>query len=112
MPAKAEAVSWQAGAINRVPRNAGSSANGPVKAPTSVPGLSLIHILYIVGGGSRNTLLNRLTQESTGLEVRCGYVESATIGNFAVQLAAEEEGNPGKAEIAKWAATLGRALET
>ena len=34
--------------------------------------------LYIVGGGSRNTLLNRLTQEATGLEVRCGYVESTT----------------------------------
>ena len=68
--------------------------------------------LYIVGGGSRNMLLNRLTRQSTGLEVHCGYVESATVGNFAVQLAAGEKGNPGKAEIAKWAATLGRALET
>jgi rhamnulokinase len=68
--------------------------------------------LYIVGGGSRNTLLNRLTQESTGLEVHCGYVESATIGNFAVQLAAGEKGNPSKHEIAKWAATLEGALET
>jgi rhamnulokinase len=67
--------------------------------------------LYIVGGGSRNTLLNRLTQESTGLEVHCGYVESTTIGNFSVQLAAGEKGNPSKPEIAKWAATLGRALE-
>jgi len=68
--------------------------------------------LYIVGGGSRNMLLNRLTRQSTGLEVHCGYVESATIGNFAIQLAAGEKGNPGKPEIAKWAATLGRALET
>ena len=47
--------------------------------------------LYIVGGGSRNQLLNRLTRQATGLEVHCGYVESATIGNFAIQLAA---GNP------------------
>ena len=78
---------------------------------TAVTGKQLRQ-LYIVGGGSRNTLLNRLTQESTGLEVHCGYVESATVGNFAVQLAAGEKGNPGKAEIAKWAATLGRALET
>jgi rhamnulokinase len=64
--------------------------------------------LYIVGGGSRNQLLNRLTQQATGLKVHCGYVESATIGNFALQLAA---GNPTKTEIAKWAATLGAAMD-
>jgi rhamnulokinase len=63
--------------------------------------------LYIVGGGSRNQVLNRLTQEATGLAVHCGYVESATIGNFALQLAA---GAPNKAEIAKWAETLGAAI--
>ncbi len=67
--------------------------------------------LYIVGGGSRNTLLNRLTQEATGLEVRCGFVESTTIGNFAIQLAAGEKGTPGKAEIGHWAAMLGSAME-
>ena len=49
------------------------------------------------GGGSRNTLLNRLTQQATCLQVRCGYVESATIGNFALQLA---QANPTKSEIA------------
>jgi rhamnulokinase len=62
--------------------------------------------IYIVGGGSRNTLLNRLTEAATGLEVRCGAVESATIGNFSVQLAALE--NPqqdgvGVAAVAHWA---------
>jgi len=46
-----------------------------------------IRKLYIVGGGSRNTLLNRLTAEQTGLEVILGPAESSTIGNFAVQLA-------------------------
>jgi rhamnulokinase len=66
-----------------------------------------LRCVYIVGGGSRNGLLNRLTQEATGLEVRCGYVESATIGNFAMQLA---QGSPGKAEIGEWAATLGAAI--
>jgi rhamnulokinase len=65
--------------------------------------------LYIVGGGSRNQLLNRLTRQATGLEVHCGYVESATIGNFAIQLAS---GNPSKAEIGKWAATLGSAMDS
>jgi rhamnulokinase len=62
--------------------------------------------IYIVGGGSRNTLLNRLTEAATGLEVRCGAVESATIGNFAVQLAALEDPRPEgvvAATVAHWA---------
>jgi rhamnulokinase len=44
--------------------------------------------LFIVGGGSRNALLNRLTAERTGLEVIVGSSESTTVGNFAIQLAA------------------------
>jgi rhamnulokinase len=75
---------------------------------TEVTGKELRQV-YIVGGGSRNKLLNRLTQQATGLTVHCGYVESATIGNFAIQMAA---GNPSKAEIAKWAGTLGAGLAT
>ena len=62
--------------------------------------------IYIVGGGSRNTLLNRLTEAATGLEVRCGAVESATIGNFAVQLAALEDPRPegvAASAVAHWA---------
>jgi len=47
-----------------------------------------IRRLYIVGGGGRNELLNRLTAERTGIEVVVGSAESSTIGNFAVQLAA------------------------
>jgi rhamnulokinase len=46
-----------------------------------------IRKLYIVGGGSRNALLNRLTEEQSGLQVIAGSPESSTIGNFAVQLA-------------------------
>ena len=66
--------------------------------------------LYIVGGGSQNQLLNQLTEKATGLEVKCGAVESSTIGNFAIQLAVLEgsitaEGvNP--AAVAKWAGIL------
>jgi rhamnulokinase len=44
--------------------------------------------LYIVGGGSKNVLLNRLTGKATGMTVITGPTECATIGNFAVQLAA------------------------
>ena len=43
--------------------------------------------LFIVGGGSKNTLLNRLTAERTGLEVLLGSTESTTLGNFAIQMA-------------------------
>ena len=44
--------------------------------------------LFIVGGGSKNSLLNRLTAERTGLEVLLGSPESTTLGNFAIQMAA------------------------
>ena len=67
--------------------------------------------IYIVGGGSRNTVLNRLTAKATGLEVLTGSTESATVGNFAVQLAALE-GNYTAGigvtanAVAKWAGIL------
>ncbi len=43
--------------------------------------------VFIVGGGSQNFLLNRLTSERTGLEVILGSKEATTLGNFAVQMA-------------------------
>lgn len=46
--------------------------------------------IYILGGGSLNTLLTRLTAEKTGLPVETGNVESSTVGNFAVQLSSSE----------------------
>jgi len=46
--------------------------------------------VYIVGGGNRNTFLNQLLQELSGLEVIRGPVECSTIGNAAIQLAALE----------------------
>jgi len=48
--------------------------------------------LFIVGGGSKNELLNRLTAQRTGLQVILGATESTTIGNFAVQIAALRSG--------------------
>jgi rhamnulokinase len=66
--------------------------------------------IYIVGGGSRNSLLNRLTASATNLEVRCGAVESSTVGNFAVQLAAQEKSAIDAVTVAHWAKQLSSAL--
>jgi rhamnulokinase len=65
--------------------------------------------LFIVGGGSQNLYLNRLTAEATGLEVIRGPQESSTIGNFAVQLARLESQAKAKLDaerICAWAAAL------
>ncbi len=67
--------------------------------------------LFIVGGGSRNTLLNQLTAKATGLSIHCGSAESSTIGNLAVQLAVLEGHNPSESrqfslDVAGWAKRL------
>ena len=67
--------------------------------------------LYVVGGGSRNTLLNRLTARATGLEVLTGPAESTTVGNFAIQLTSMDEDygedvGVSASAVAKWASVL------
>ena len=48
-----------------------------------------INKIYIVGGGSKNQLLNQLTAEYTGCEVIRGEVEATAMGNVLVQLKSE-----------------------
>ncbi len=67
--------------------------------------------LFVVGGGSQNALLNRLTAEATGLSVLRGAAESSTLGNFAVQLATiegarSEETGASAERVAAWAGLL------
>ena len=65
--------------------------------------------LYIMGGGSQNKLLNRLTAEATGLQVISAGTECSTIGNFAVQLAVlEDPGDVTGRRTSTWAARLNR----
>lgn len=42
--------------------------------------------IYIIGGGSQDSLLNRLTAEATGRTVYAGPVEATAIGNLVVQM--------------------------
>jgi len=42
-------------------------------------------IIHIIGGGSRNCLLNQLTADATNCEVIAGPVEAAAIGNILLQ---------------------------
>ncbi len=63
--------------------------------------------LYVVGGGSKNVLLNSLTEQATGLKVICGSVESSTLGNFAVQLAALEKKEMNEAGVPAYAVVRG-----
>lgn len=44
-----------------------------------------INRIYVVGGGSRNTLLNRLTEELTGAKVVVGEAEATAFGNIRMQ---------------------------
>ena len=45
-----------------------------------------INKIYIVGGGSRNQLLNKFTAEHTGCEVIRGEVEATAMGNILAQM--------------------------
>ena len=67
-----------------------------------------IRRVHILGGGSLNQLLTRLTAERTGLPVETGNVESSTVGNFAVQMAsAEAHGGKLRSEsVRHWAREL------
>ena len=71
--------------------------------------------LYIVGGGSKNQLLNRLTAKATGLEVIAGSKESTTVGNFSIQMASlggdfTPAVGVSSSAVADWAAVLSDAF--
>jgi rhamnulokinase len=42
-------------------------------------------VIHIIGGGSRNRLLNQFTADATGCQVIAGPVEATAIGNILMQ---------------------------
>ena len=46
--------------------------------------------MYIVGGGAKNTFLNRLTEEATGKQVIALPIEATALGNLKIQMEAKE----------------------
>ncbi len=47
--------------------------------------------IHIVGGGSKDCYLNRLTAQASGLSVYAGPSEATALGNLIVQMIADEE---------------------
>ena len=72
-----------------------------LRSVSEITGKHFTH-LYIMGGGSQNEFLNKLTAEATGLEVCRVGTECSTVGNFAVQLATLEPTHT----TAEWAKAL------
>jgi len=50
-----------------------------------------IEILHIVGGGSRNKMLNQFTANATGLAIMAGPAEATALGNIIVQAIAKKD---------------------
>jgi glycerol kinase len=49
------------------------------------PGGAALEAIHIVGGGSRNSLLNQLVADTTGRTVIAGPSEATAIGNLLIQ---------------------------
>jgi rhamnulokinase len=50
-----------------------------------------IEVIHVVGGGSRNRLLNQLTADATGRPVLAGPIEATALGNVLIQARAVGE---------------------
>ena len=55
-----------------------------IRMVTEISGRTIAE-LYIIGGGSQNSLLCRLAADATGIPVMAGPVEATAIGNIMVQ---------------------------
>ena len=47
-----------------------------------------IHQIRVIGGGSKNRLLNQMTADATGRKLLAGPAEATALGNVAIQILA------------------------
>jgi len=66
-----------------------------------------LRVIHIIGGGSRNHLLNQFTADATGCEVVAGPVEATAIGNILLQAIALQH----VASLAEGRALVRRSFE-
>ena len=78
--------------FSRVSRSSTGSCSIALEELTGTP----IREVQIVGGGSRNRLLNQFTADATGRTVVAGPVEATALGNIAMQMVAT-------GAVARWA---------
>jgi len=50
-----------------------------------------IHRIQVIGGGSKNSLLNQFTADATGKQIMAGPSEAAVLGNVGMQMVATGE---------------------
>ena len=78
-----------------------------VEQISRLSGLSL-PVIHIIGGGSRNQLLNQFTANATRRKVVAGPVEATALGNILVQSIAAGQ----VASLAEGRSLVGRSVET
>lgn len=67
-----------------------------------------MHQLRVIGGGSKNRLLNQFTADATGLRVLAGPAEATALGNIGVQIMA----TGGAASLKEVRAMIDRSFPT
>jgi len=70
-----------------------------------------VDVVHVVGGGSRNGLLCRLTAEAVGLPVLAGPAEATALGNVLVQARTAGALGPGQADLATLRAVVRQTQE-
>lgn len=76
--------------INSVYHSLAKSYKDAVDEVEKISGISA-NAIHIVGGGSKDTYLNKLTAEYTGKKVTAGPVEATAIGNLISQFISQNE---------------------
>lgn len=75
----------QAAVVRCILESLAETYRGELHAACRLAQVPLPERLHVVGGGSRNALLNQLTADALGVEVVAGPMEATALGNVALQ---------------------------